>query len=198
MKVFSPGPWTPTLAGLAAALIFALACLAHVVPVFGASGFQQQSPSLGSFKPPKASATNRVSAIPPRIVTVLPGGKGSAELEFEVKPGFHINSNKPSSDLLIATEVKLSPPTNVSIAGVQYPPGHDFSMPAAPGDKLNVYTGDFTVTATVMAATNTPPGHYRVHGFLEYQACDDRACYPPAKLPVSFDVRVARATRHRR
>jgi hypothetical protein len=36
-----------------------------------------------------------------------------------------------------------------------------------------------------------PPGRFRIHGFLNYQACDDRACYPPTKLPIAFDVQVS-------
>jgi len=38
-----------------------------------------------------------------------------------------------------------------------------------------------------------PAGRFRVHGFLQYQACDDRACYPQTKLPVAFDVKVSKA-----
>ena len=159
----------------------------------------QQTPDLGSFSPAKPSPRNRVEVAPPRMVHVSPGRRASAELDFRVDPGYHINSNKPGSSLLIPTQLKLSPPTNVLVGDVQYPPGKDFSLAAAPTDKLNVYTGDFSVTALVTAARNTPPGRYRVHGFLEYQACDDRACYPAAKLPVAFDVRVSRAAkRHRR
>jgi len=43
----------------------------------------------------------------------------------------------------------------------------------------------------VAAAKTMPAGRFRVHGFLQYQACDDRACYPPTKLPIAFDVQVA-------
>ncbi len=155
---------------------------------------------LGGFGKPKSTATNRVTAMPPKPVAVKAGGDATAELVFEVKPGFHINSNKPGSELLLPTVVTLEPPTNVGIAKVQYPPGLEQSFPFSPDEKLNVYTGDFTVNALVIAAKNTPPGRYRVHGFLRYQACDDRACYPPAQLPIAFDVQVGNAasTRPRR
>jgi hypothetical protein len=181
-------------------LYAALALLAFGWPTL--AGFAKvgtQNQDIGSFSAPKPSPTNRVKALPPRAVTVAPGGTGKAELLFEVKPGFHINSNQPDSELLIPTVLKLSPPTDVSVADVRYPAGHDFQMAEAPGQKLNVYTGDFTVNALVAAARNMPPGRYRVHGFLQYQACDDRACYPPAKLPIAFDVKVVRGPAgHRR
>lgn len=162
------------------------------------AAWAQQNPDLGSFAPPKASAKNRVEVLPPRTVAVTPGGKSSTELDFRVKPGFHINSNRPGSQLLVPTELKLSPPTNILVGDVQYPAGHDFSLSAAPTEKLNVYTGDFSLNALVNAARHISPGLYRVHGFLQYQACDDRACYPPAKLPVAFDVRVNRTVRRHR
>jgi len=148
---------------------------------------------LGSFSKSKTSPTNRVTAAPSTVVRVSQGGKTTVELPFQVARGFHINSNKPGSDLLVPTVVSLSPPTNISVGGVQYPQGHEFSLPVDPNEKLNVYTGDFTVNATVTAAKNTPAGRYRVHGLLKYQACDDRACYPPAQLPIAFDVQVAKA-----
>ncbi len=155
---------------------------------------------IGSFSKPKASPTNRVTAMPPRPVHIQPGGKANADLAFQVKHGFHINSNKPGSDLLVPTVVKLDPPTDIAVGGLQYPEGHDFSLSADPTEKLNVYTGDFTVTAIVAAAKKMPPGRYRIHGMLKYQACDDRACYPPAQLPIAFDVQVGKAasTRVRR
>jgi hypothetical protein len=141
----------------------------------------------------------RVTAVLPAVVGIPPGGKVTADLAFQVKPGFHINSNKPGSDLLLPTVVKLSPPANIAVGGLEYPPGREQSFPFSPDEKLSVYSGDFTVTALLSAAKNTPLGRFRVHGFLTYQACDDRACYPPTKLPISFEVDVARAaTRTRR
>ena len=61
-----------------------------------------------------------------------------------------------------------------------------------------MYTGDFAVTGLVRVAHNTPPGTYRVRGMLKYQACDDRACYPPGQLPVAFDVKVTKPPRRPR
>jgi hypothetical protein len=101
--------------------------------------------------------------------------------------------------LLIPTALSVSPPTDIAVVKLTYPAGDDRSFPFAPGEKLNVYTGDFSVSAVVRPARTTPVGRYRVHGFLKYQACDDRACYPPGQLPVAFDVKVAKApkTTHR-
>jgi hypothetical protein len=31
-----------------------------------------------------------------------------------------------------------------------------------------------------------------IRGTLDYQACDDRLCYPPRSIPVSYTVRLQR------
>ena len=148
----------------------------------------------------KAPATQRVKVAPIAPVVVSAGQSAPVEISFRVLPGYHINSNKPNSELLIPTALSVSPPTDIYVAKLTYPAGSDRSFPFAPGEKLNVYTGDFSVTALVRPAHTTPLGRYRVHGFLKYQACDDRACYPPGQLPIAFDVKVAKPpkTTHRR
>ncbi|MGI9102934.1 MAG: protein-disulfide reductase DsbD domain-containing protein [Terriglobales bacterium] len=133
-------------------------------------------------------------------VTVAAGKSTHVSIPFRVAPGFHINSNKPKSELLLATVMSLSPPTDVSVAKVTYPPGEDLTFSFAPTEPLNVYTGDFTINALVSPARSSPPGTYRVRGALKYQACDNRACYPPGQVPLAFDVKVLKApsTKHRR
>ena len=137
--------------------------------------------------------TQLVAVAPLATVRVAAGKSTPVELQFRVTPGYHINSNKPSSELLLPTVLSLKPPTDISVAKLTYPAGEDRSFPFSPGDKLNVYAGDFAVTGLVRAARTAPPGTYRVKGVLKYQACDNRACYPPGQLPVAFDVRVTKA-----
>ncbi|HVZ16330.1 MAG TPA: hypothetical protein VG897_04385 [Terriglobales bacterium] len=134
----------------------------------------------------------KVTASPIAKVAVPQGGKSKVELMFRVMPGFHINSNKPTSDLYIPTAVRLDVPTDISVGKLEYPEGELVSFPFDPDTKLSVYTGDITVKGLVMTAKSTPRGTYRVHGNFRYQACDNRACYPPVNLPVAFDVTVTR------
>jgi len=137
----------------------------------------------------------KVTAVPIDEVAVKQGGSTPVQFMFRVAPGYHINSNKPKSELLIPTVVSLSVPTNISVAKMKYPVGNDVAFPFSPDEKLSVYTGDFTVNAFVHASTATSKGTYRVHGNLRYQACDNRACYPPTNVPISFDVTVAKPTK---
>ncbi len=138
-----------------------------------------------------------VTVAPVSAITVATGGTGKAELRFRVLPGYHINSSRPRSELLVPTRLKLEPVTDLGIGKIQYPDGEDLSLPFAPDQKLSVYTGDFLVTADVLAVRTASPGIFKVHGELQYQACDDRSCYPPKTLPVAFEVRVVKGRRGR-
>ena len=53
----------------------------------------------------------------------------------------------------------------------------------------------FVIGAALRLADDLEPGIYPVGGSLRYQACDDRMCYLPTRVPVSFDVTVAPASR---
>lgn len=132
----------------------------------------------------------RVQVAPTPVVMVKQGGKAQVKLMFRVIPGFHINSNKPNSELLVPTKINFDVPTDISMVGTDYPDGKDYTFSFSPDEKLSVYTADFTVIGTVMAAKSTPKGTYRVRASLRYQACDDRACYPPTNVPFYFDVNV--------
>lgn len=127
-------------------------------------------------------------------VTVAAGKPGRVTLSFRIAPGFHINSNKPGSELLIPTKLRLNPPTDLGFGSFVYPTGEKFTFAPAPDQPLEVYTGDFAISAKVSAARGASPGRYKVHGTLHYQACDDRACYPPKQLPVEFEVKVTKSS----
>lgn len=134
-----------------------------------------------------------VSTAPPPLVTVRRGKSATVPLSFRVSRGYHINSNHPKSEFLIPTVLKVDATTDIVIGKTTYPEGQDMSFAFAPDEKLNVYTGDFQVDVLVRPLHTVQVGKYVVRGILKYQACDNAACYPPKQLPVSFDVRIAKA-----
>jgi len=56
---------------------------------------------------PASTGGPSVSLVTSEPATVAPGKTAQAELLFRVGPGFHINSNKPNSELLIPTSLNL-------------------------------------------------------------------------------------------
>ncbi len=148
--------------------------------------------ALGQSGPPT------VAFNPPAPVVVSPGRTSRVTLTFRVGDGFHINSHKPLDELLLATEVKLSPPTDIMISKITYPEGQLLNFPFSPETKLSVYSGEFRVSAAVRPSQAMPKGTFRVHGDLRFQACNDRQCFPPKKIPIEFDVKVERAKKSHR
>lgn len=130
--------------------------------------------------PPPPSAKGHVTFAPE--VTEIPAGKPMViELRFHVDPGFHVNSHTPSSELLIATALKLDPAASVKVLEQEYPKGAPFHIGS---DTLDVYQNEFRVRLKVVV----PKGASTLTGTLRYQACDNAACYPPKNLPVSVAI----------
>jgi Disulphide bond corrector protein DsbC len=147
--------------------------------------------SLAQDSPEKKAPS--VSMLPAPVFNVTRGKANSIELEFRVNSGFHINSNKPNSEYLIPTTLKLDTPTDLVVGKITYPPGEDLSLAFAPNEKLSVYTGDFKLELQVRPLSNVLPTKYEFHGNLRYQACDNAQCFPPKQLPVRFEVKVVKA-----
>ncbi|HEY8997419.1 MAG TPA: protein-disulfide reductase DsbD N-terminal domain-containing protein [Edaphobacter sp.] len=116
--------------------------------------------------------------------TVAAGKKSVVEFTFKVAEGYHTNSHTPKSELLIPTNLTLKPVQGVTASTAVYPAGTSYSFSFEPNEKLDVYTGTFTVKVPVVATA----GAHTIEGALRYQACDNAACYPPKTLPVSIAV----------
>ncbi len=131
-----------------------------------------------------------VSMVPVDTVTATRGAQTMVPLNFRVASGFHINSNTPKSEFLIPTALKMDLPTDIVLGKIDYPAGKDLAFPFSPDEKLNVYSGDFTINVAVHPLSSVSPGKYIMRGVLRYQACDNAQCFPPKTLPVNFDVKV--------
>jgi hypothetical protein len=112
--------------------------------------------------------------------TVAANKPAVIELRFKIVQGYHVNSHTPKSQLLIPTVLTLQSANGVKAGALEYPAGKPYSFSFDPGDKLDVYAGDFTVKLPVVAAA----GDHTVDGSLRYQACDNASCYPPRTIPV--------------
>jgi hypothetical protein len=135
-----------------------------------------------------------VTVLPIDPVTIQVGKSAPLNLSFRINQGFHINSNKPTQEILIPTTVKLSPPADVLVGKIAYPAGEQMALPFMPEEKLSVYSGTFEVAGVLKTTTAVSPGTYRIRGELRYQACSERQCFPPHTQGFAFDVKVVRGT----
>lgn len=130
-------------------------------------------------------------------VVVSPGKSSPVQFTFRVVSPYHINSSKPLAEELIPTQIHFSLPGEFALGRITYPTGQLMAFPFDPGTKLSVYSGDVVIRGMVVAPLAAATGTYTIHGELKYQACDNNACYPPKKLPFTFNVRVGARTGHR-
>jgi DsbC/DsbD-like thiol-disulfide interchange protein len=79
----------------------------------------------------------------------------------------------------------------VTVNDITYPKGELKKFPFSDAP-LSVYEGTVQVDVALHVERKTPPGNYEVKGQLAYQACNDHACLPPASVPLSFPIKVAR------
>jgi hypothetical protein len=159
----------------------ALVCLVLLAALFASAAGQTQS-----FGAPG------VTVLPIEPVTIQPGKSATLKMSFRINSGFHINSNKPTQEILIPTTVKLSPPAEMLVGKLEYPAGEQMALPFMPEEKLSVYSGTFNVTGVLKTTNAVSPGTYRVRGELRYQACSERQCFPPHTQGFAFDVKVVR------
>lgn len=118
--------------------------------------------------------------------------------EFEIAvvvrimPGFHVNANKVSEKYLIPTTLTASLPAGFKEVETSYPEGKTLKLSFS-DTPLSVYSGSFTVRMKLSAETNASLGKQSLPLSLRYQACNDTACLPPVKIPVTVTIVAAPA-----
>ena len=134
------------------------------LPLLGA---QTQSSGYLSAGEPQKAAGKRNAALQVKIPVV-------------VKEGYHVNSNQPSEEYLIPLKLTWTQMGALEGGTVTYPE-----------QPLSVYTGSFDLVANFKVAPNAPAGPGAATGKLRYQACSNRACFPPktVDITVSYQVR---------
>jgi DsbC/DsbD-like thiol-disulfide interchange protein len=139
---------------------------------------------------------NGASVVKPHAYVSLdavPTGKTfEVAIVADIQSGYHMNSNKPSEDYLIPTTVALTPPSGFRLLSTTYPDGKLLSFTFSK-DKLSVYSGSVTVRIKLAADASAAPGDATLPFLLHFQACNDTACLPPAKIQIPVTVKIAAA-----
>ena len=108
----------------------------------------------------------------------------------QTRPGFHINAHKVTGEYLIPTALEAELPPGFRALETIYPPGVLRKFKFSP-EKLRVYEGRFTLRMKLEAAPDAPLGPRQIPLLLHYQACNQEACLPPVKIPVTAALEIA-------
>lgn len=122
----------------------------------------------------------------PAAVDVAPGGKASLSLDVTPKTGIHVYA--PGTKDFIPIEVKFETKPEFKAGKTVYPKSELMTF----GDeKVPVFQKPFKLTNDVTIAKTAKAGStVTVSGVVHLQACDDKVCYPPENVPVSWTVNV--------
>jgi hypothetical protein len=137
------------------------------------------------FAPLLAQSNGHLKPIEPQKVSGKRGAAVQAKIPLVVDPGFHVNSNAPNEEYLIPLKLTWKSTGALEGGQVVYPKPvqekYEFSE-----KPLSVFTGKFEVTANFKVAPNAPAGPGVAAGQLRYQACNDKACFPPKTIEISL------------
>lgn len=109
------------------------------------------------------------------------------KIPVSIQAGFHVNSNTPTDDYLIPLKVTWTSLGALEGAQVSFPK----PSTAKVGDEaLSVFTGNIDLTVKFKVSAKAPAGPGVAAGTLSYQACNDRACFPPKKIEINVPYQV--------
>ncbi len=106
-------------------------------------------------------------------------------LKVTLPEGVHTQSNKPSDDSFIPTELSVDEP--FTLKETVWPPSSDLHQ-AGLDKPLKVFEQAFTIGVVVALPADTKVGRASIPASLRYQACDANLCYPPTTAHVEWNV----------
>ena len=145
---------------------------------------QTSAPAL-QFRGPQESKHATIAATPAGI-SAAPGAK--VALFVDVTPKTNIHVYAPGSKDYIPITVKLEPQTQLKFGKVTYPKSETMTFA---DEQVPVFQKPFRLTQDATLDKSAKSGStVSVAGTVHFQACDDRVCYPPESVQVSWTVAV--------
>jgi len=153
--------------------------------LFSTTLLAQAAPTL-QFRGTPGSAHATIAAAP-ADVTGAPGAKVSLAVDVTPKPNIHVYA--PGSKDYIPITLQLDQKSGIKAAGkLTYPKSETMTFG---DDRVAVFQKPFRLTQDVTLPKSSKPGTTAtVTGTVHLQACDDRVCFPPENVPVSWHVTV--------
>ncbi len=137
----------------------------------------------------------------PSDPAVAPGNRFSLVLDIKPGPGIHVYA--PGAKGYRAIALTIPPQPNVRVLPVQYPASQIYFFKPL-NERVPVFQKPFTLVQEVILE-GTPQAQAALRGkenltltgTLDYQACDDKQCYNPASVPLSWTLALRPLVRER-
>lgn len=128
----------------------------------------------------------------PTDETIAPGNHVSLVLEIVPKPGMHVYAPGAKGYRIVA--VSLEPLPFLRTSPLTYPPSEIYHFKPL-DERVAVYQKPFTLMQDVVIewdeearAALRDVERVRLTGTLDYQACDDKICFNPVSVPLSWTL----------
>jgi DsbC/DsbD-like thiol-disulfide interchange protein len=115
-----------------------------------------------------------------------PGAPVSLRIDIAPKPKMHVYApDKAQPYIPVSLSLKAS--SAFKAHDPKFPPPEKYFFEALKETQL-VYSKPFQIVQDVTPVQKPGAGPLTITGTLRYQACDDKVCYPPRNVPVSWVV----------
>ena len=120
--------------------------------------------------------------------TVKPGKLASGKIILTIPNDLHVNSNKPSDEFLIPTNVKFTS-SNAKIIKITYPQAkfQKFGFSEKP---LSIYEGRVTINFKFLIPANSKNNTVRIDAAVQFQACNHEVCFPPKTEEITLIAKI--------
>ena len=120
--------------------------------------------------------------------TVAPGGR--VTLWADVTPKARVHVYAAGAKDLTPVALVMTPRQGVTLAQPTYP-ASALSLTAGATEPAPVYSAPFRIAQPVTIARTVKAGEtLTLAGAVNYQACDDRLCYPATSIPVTWTLKL--------
>jgi len=127
----------------------------------------------------------------PSDAVVAPGERFSLAVEIDPEPGMHVYA--PGDHSYRVVTLRIDPQPKVRVLPIQHPASETYYFEPL-DERVPVYQKPFTLLQEVVPEVDRE--FYRgkdqltITGSLDYQACDDKICYNPMSVPLSWTVQL--------
>jgi DsbC/DsbD-like thiol-disulfide interchange protein len=155
-----------------------------------------QSRSGGAIELPKVETQHLVLTASSSTAAAAPGTRISLFLDIAPKPKMHVYTPEQKEQIPISLSLAIE--DEFKAHPIKFPKSEKYFFEPL-GETQLVYSKPFRLVQDVTVAL-TPAMAARareagatltITGTLRYQACDDKVCYLPKELPVSWTIRLA-------